>query len=163
MTAPGPDRGDGWPVGVISDTHGLLRPEALEALAGSELIVHAGDVGDPAILERLAEVAPVRAVRGNVDGGAWARSLPLTEVVEVAGAHLYVLHILDELELDAGAAGMAAVIYGHTHRPALERRDGVLFLNPGSAGPGRFDLPAGVARLRVRDGRAEAELVELEV
>ena len=150
-------------VGVLSDTHGLLRPEALAALEGSDLIVHAGDVGDPAILERLAELAPVTAVRGNVDGGAWARVLPETAVVDAGGASLWVLHVLEELDLDPAAAGMAAVIYGHTHRPALERKGGVLYLNPGSAGHRRFHLPVSVARLAVEDGSLEAELVELEV
>ena len=150
-------------VGVISDTHGLLRPEALAALAGSDLIVHAGDVGDPAVLAALGEVAPVRAVRGNVDGGAWAGALPLTDAVEVGGLAVYVLHILEELDLDPAAAGMAAVIYGHTHRPALERRRGVLYLNPGSAGRRRFDLPVSLARLVISGGEIEAELVELAV
>src|SRR5690606_24854869 len=124
-------------VGVISDTHGLLRPAAVEALAGSDLIVHAGDVGDAAILDALGAIAPVRAVRGNVDVGTWAASLPPIEVVEVAGQHLYVLHRLEDLDLDPAAAGFAAVIYGHSHRPSAERRGGVLFLNPGSAGPVR--------------------------
>jgi hypothetical protein len=147
-------------VGVISDTHGLLRPEALDALAGSELIVHAGDVGDLEILERLAEIAPVRAVRGNVDRGALA-ALPTDAVVEVEGAQLYVLHILDDLDLDPAAAGFGAVIYGHTHRPLVERRAGVLYLNPGSAGPRRFDLPVTVARLAVDGAELKAEVVEL--
>lgn len=148
-------------VGVISDTHGLLRPEALEALQGSDLIVHAGDVGDPDILDHLETVAPVRAVRGNVDRGTWALALPLTEVVEVAGRLLYVLHIVDDLDLDPRTAGMAAVIYGHTHRPAVERREGVLFLNPGSAGPRRAGRPVSVARLRVGAEGVDAEVVEL--
>lgn len=125
--------------------------------------MHAGDVGDPAILERLGAVAPVRAVRGNVDRGAWASALPLTEVVQADGTLLYVLHILEGLDLDPAAAGMAAVISGHSHRPAIERRGSVLFLNPGSAGPRRFDLPVTLARLTVGDGRLDAELVELEV
>ena len=148
-------------VGVISDTHGLLRPQALAALEGSDLIVHAGDVGDPAILERLGEIAPVHAVRGNTDHGALAASLPLTHVVEVGDVRLYVLHILDELDLDPGTAGMAAVIYGHTHEPKTERRAGVLYLNPGSAGPRRFSLPVTLARLAVDGGRIETELVDL--
>ena len=149
-------------VGVISDTHGLLRPEALSALEGSDVIVHAGDVGDPRILEQLAEIAPVRAVRGNTDHGAWASALPLTDVVEVGGAGLYVLHILDELDLDPAAAGLAAVIHGHSHKPLMDRRDGVLFLNPGSAGPRRFHLPITLVRLKVDGDRLEPELVDLE-
>jgi uncharacterized protein len=150
-------------VGVISDTHGLLRPEALAALAGSDLIVHAGDVGDATILERLAGIAPVRAVRGNVDRGALAAALPSTELVEVEGVHLYVLHILEELDLVPGAAGIGAVVYGHTHVPKIERRAGILYLNPGSAGPRRFTLPVTLARLVVDGGELEAELVELDV
>ncbi|HSR41196.1 MAG TPA: metallophosphoesterase family protein [Longimicrobiales bacterium] len=149
-------------VGVVSDTHGLLRPEAVSALRGSDLIVHAGDVGDPAILEALRRIAPVRAVQGNVDRGAWASELPRTETFEVSGRTLHVLHIVEELDLDPVAAGVDAVIYGHTHRPAVERRRGVLFLNPGSAGPRRFDRPVSVARLRVDRGGVEATLVELD-
>jgi hypothetical protein len=149
-------------VGVISDTHGLLRPEALAALAGSDLIVHAGDVGDPRILERLAEIAPARAVRGNTDHGTWASALPLTDVVEVGSVRLYVLHILQELDLDPAAAGFAAVIHGHSHKPLMDRRNGVLFLNPGSAGPRRFHLPITLVRLKVGGDRIEPELVDLE-
>jgi len=150
-------------VGVISDTHGLLRPEAIAALEGSDLIVHAGDVGDPQILEELARLAPVRAVRGNVDHGPWASALPRTEVVEVEGVRLYVLHIREDLDLDPAAAGFAFVIFGHTHTPLLERQREVFYLNPGSAGPRRFDLPVGVARIDVDGAHAEAELIELKV
>jgi hypothetical protein len=150
-------------VGVISDTHGLLRPEAVAALRGSDLIVHAGDVGSPEVLEELRAVAPTYAVRGNVDRGAWAESLPTTTVVE-AGAHqLYVLHILDDLDLAPEAEGFAAVISGHSHRPHTETRRGVLYINPGSAGPRRFRLPVTVARLRVTESGLEHEIVELEV
>jgi putative phosphoesterase len=150
-------------VGVLSDTHGLLRPEASEALRGSDLIVHAGDVGNADVLERLCAIAPTVAVRGNVDTGAWASVLPTTEVVEAGGLHLYVLHDISTLDLDPKAAGFAAVIFGHSHRPSAEVRDGVLFLNPGSAGPRRFSLPIGVARLRVVDGQLSHELVELSI
>lgn len=150
-------------VGVISDTHGLLRPEAIAALVGSDLILHAGDVGDPEILQSLRELAPIRAVRGNVDRGAWAKELPKTEVVEVGGVVLYMLHNRDELELDPGAAEFAAVISGHSHKPSTEQQQGVLFLNPGAAGPKRFSLPVSVATLRVEKGRLEAELIELTV
>lgn len=150
-------------IGVISDTHGLLRPEAVESLQGSDLILHAGDVGDPEILERLRLIAPTIAVRGNVDTAAWARSLPLTEVVEAGPLHLYMLHELSRLDLNPKAARFAAVIYGHTHRPAAEVRDGVLYLNPGSAGPRRFTLPIAVARLNVVGTRLMQEIVELKV
>ena len=149
-------------MGVISDTHGLVRPEAAAALRGSDLIVHAGDVGKPDVLDALREIAPVYAVRGNVDRGEWAADLPLTQAVEVGRVRLFVLHELGKLDLDPAAAGFAAVISGHSHRPALDLRDGVLFLNPGSAGPRRFRLPVALARLRVRDGRAAAELIELD-
>ena len=149
-------------VGVISDTHGLLRPEAVAALDGSDLIVHAGDVGDPAILDALRAVAPVRAVRGNVDLGPWAGALPAVDVVEAAGRHLYVLHRLEDLDLDPAAAGFDAVIYGHSHRPGAERRGGVLYLNPGSAGPVRFRLPVSLARLTVEPDGLRHELVMLE-
>ena len=134
-------------VGLISDTHGLLRPEALEALRGSRHIVHAGDIGDPAVLEALARIAPVTAVRGNNDKGSWARKLRDTEVLELGRTRLYVIHNLSELALDPAAAGIHVVVAGHSHRPAEELRDGVLYVNPGSAGPRRFKLPVSVARL----------------
>lgn len=149
------------PIGVISDTHGLLRPEVVEALRGSRLIVHAGDVGNPEILPQLREIAPVIAVRGNVDRGPWAEVLPPTEVVDLDPVFLYVLHDLHELDLDPAAAGMRVVITGHSHQPKLEERGGVLYLNPGSAGPRRFKLPVTVARLWVHEGEVEAEIVEL--
>lgn len=150
-------------IGVISDTHGLLRPEAVEALEGSERIVHAGDVGDPAILEELGRIAPVSAIRGNVDRGELARDLPATAVVEVGEVALYLLHDLAALDLDPVAAGFGAVIFGHSHKPSQEVRDGVLYLNPGSAGPRRFTLPITVARLTVSGPRLDVEIVELEV
>jgi uncharacterized protein len=148
-------------IGVISDTHGLLRPEVRAALRGSELIIHAGDVGKPEVLAGLREIAPVVAVRGNNDRGNWARALPENEVVGVAGVQLYVLHDLAELDLNPVATGFAAVIAGHSHRPKVEDRAGVLYLNPGSAGPRRFKLPVSVACLRIGTGKLEAELVEL--
>jgi putative phosphoesterase len=150
-------------VGVISDTHGLLRPEAIVALRDSELILHAGDVGDLEILERLRRIAPTVAVRGNVDTAAWASVLPTTEVVEIGKLRLYMLHDLAALDLDAKAAGFAAVISGHTHRPVAEMRGDVLYLNPGSAGPRRFSLPIAVARLRVDGGELSHEIVELRL
>ena len=150
-------------IGVISDTHGLVRPEALRALAGADLIVHAGDVGGPEVLEALRAVAPVVAVRGNNDRGAWAAALPETDVVETDGRSLYVLHDLKELDLDPRAAGFDAVIAGHSHQPRIDRRDGVLYLNPGSAGPRRFRLPIAVAWLSVEPAGLAAEIVPLDV
>ncbi len=150
-------------VGVISDTHGLVRPEAIAALRDSDLIVHAGDVGKPEVLEKLREVAPTTAVRGNNDKGSWVDSLPLTEVV-VAGPHyLYLLHALSELDLDPAAAEFAAVISGHSHQPSAEVREGVLYLNPGSAGPRRFKLPVAVAKILIAGDQLEHEIIELHV
>jgi len=148
-------------VGVISDTHGLLRPEALEALAGVDHIVHAGDIGSPEILTSLAALAPVTAVRGNNDRGPWARAIAETEAVEVGGAWLYVLHDLHELDLNPRAAGFAAVISGHSHQPKLEERDGVLYVNPGSAGPRRFSLPVSLGRLVIDGGRVTGRLATI--
>lgn len=150
-------------LGVISDTHGELRPEATRALRGVDRIVHAGDVGSPEVLEGLAEIAPVVAVRGNVDRGAWAERLPETEVVEAGDALVYLLHDRKALDLDPAAAGFAAVVSGHSHQPGVEEREGVLYLNPGSAGPRRFRLPVALARLRVGGGRLEPEIQELDV
>ena len=148
-------------IGVISDTHGLLRAEALAALRGSERIIHAGDIGSPPILEQLATIAPVTAVRGNVDKGAWARTLPQTEVLEIGGIVIYVLHDLSELDLRPEAAGFRVVISGHSHVPKLEERHGVLYFNPGSAGPKRFKLPVSLGRLLIRDGKVQGELINL--
>jgi putative phosphoesterase len=150
-------------LGVISDTHGLLRPEAVAALAGVERIVHAGDIGSPEVIAALQRIAPVSAVRGNNDREAWAADIPETEVVEVGAVSLYVLHDLHELDLDPRAAGFAAVIAGHSHQPRREERDGVLYLNPGSAGPRRFKLPISLARLTVAGRRVQAKLVTLEI
>jgi len=145
-------------VGVISDTHGLLRPEVLTALRSSDFIIHAGDIGDPAILQKLREIAPVTAVRGNVDQEAWTRSIPMTEVLEVNGVSIYILHKIDDLDLNPEAAGFAAVVYGHSHVPKQETKNGVLYFNPGSAGPKRFTLPVSVGRVTVSDGELSAEL-----
>lgn len=149
-------------IGVISDTHGLLRSEAMVALAGSELIVHAGDVGQPEILDRLKTIAPVVAVRGNVDLGEWALALPLTEVVTVGDVQLYILHDLSTLDLSPAAAGFKAVIYGHSHQPSAEKGNGVLFLNPGSAGPKRFKLPIMLALLTIRGDELDVQFVDLD-
>jgi putative phosphoesterase len=148
-------------IGVISDTHGLVRPAAIEQLRGSDLIIHCGDVGDAAVLGALRELAPVRAVRGNNDTGTWASALPLDDVVEVGAHAFYVIHDLGELTLEPAAAGFAAVLSGHSHRPSVETRKGVLFVNPGSAGPRRFTLPIAVARITVGPEACDARIVEL--
>jgi uncharacterized protein len=148
-------------IGVISDTHGLLRPEAIEVLRGSEHIIHAGDVGSPEILEKLSAIAPVTAVRGNIDKGAWAGKLAETEVLDLAGMTIYVLHDLAQLDLKPKAAGFAVVVSGHSHVPKQETRDGVLYFNPGSAGPRRFRLPASIGKLAVEAGSVRGELVTL--
>jgi len=148
-------------IGVISDTHGLLRPEALAALRGSDHIIHAGDIGDPGILTKLAEIAPVTAIRGNVDREGWARKIPATDLLEVGGVSIYVLHNLAELDVKPEAAGFAVVVYGHSHVPKQEMRDGVLYFNPGSAGPRRFRLPVTVGRLTVKDGEVSGEIVQI--
>ena len=148
-------------IGVISDTHGLLRPDATDVLRGSEHIIHAGDIGDPAILERLSEVAPVTAVRGNVDREPWAKNIPETNVLELDGVSIYILHILESLDLKPKPAGIDAVIYGHSHVPEQEMKDGMLYFNPGSAGPRRFSLPVTVGKLIVQGGKIRAEIVQL--
>jgi hypothetical protein len=148
-------------VGVISDTHGLLRPEAVVALRGVDRILHGGDMGAPEILKELEEIAPVTAVRGNVDGGDWARRLPLSEVIEVNGVSIYMLHILEKLDLKPEAAGFGVVVYGHSHVPKIEEKNGVLYFNPGSAGPRRFKLPVTVGKLHVEGESVRAEIVHL--
>ena len=149
-------------VGVISDTHGLLRPEALAALRDSDYIIHAGDVGDPTILDKLAEIAPVTAVRGNVDNGAWAEKIPATNVLEIGEVSIYVLHNIQELDVKPEAAKFAAVIYGHSHVPKREMKNGVVYFNPGSSGPRRFKLPVSVGRLTVKDGKIKAMILVLD-
>ena len=148
-------------IGVISDTHGLIRPEALAALTGAALIIHAGDIGAPGVLDELRAIAPVVAVRGNNDKGEWAESLPETEAIDFGTVTIYVLHDLKQLDQDPIKAGFHVVISGHSHRPSIEKRDGIVFLNPGSAGPRRFRLPVTVARLRIKNGKIEARLIEL--
>jgi len=150
-------------IGVISDTHGLLRPEAIAALHGSDRILHAGDVGDPRILDRLGALAPVTVVRGNVDRGPWALALPETELVEIEGLSIYLIHDLGQLDLKPEAAGISVVIYGHSHQPKIEEKNGVLFFNPGSAGPRRFRLPVSIGMLEINAGNIQEQLVELKV
>ena len=150
-------------IGLISDTHGLLRPQAVQALRGSELILHAGDVGKPEVLTALRQLAPVIAVRGNVDTPDWARTLPETAVAEAGEVRLYVLHDVLALDLNPAAAGFHVVVCGHSHQPGKFERDGVLYINPGSAGPRRFQLPVCVARLNLGHTPFEMEFVELQV
>ncbi|MGD0281976.1 MAG: metallophosphoesterase family protein [Dissulfurispiraceae bacterium] len=156
-----PDSNCEYRVGVISDTHGLMRPEALTAFQGVSLIIHAGDIGTQEVLRQLSSVAPVVAVRGNTDQDYWACELSLTEVVEIGTVSLYVLHNAGELDLDPGASGFSAVISGHSHRPLKEKRNGVFFLNPGSAGPKRSKLPVSVAILSIKDKSVDARIIGL--
>lgn len=149
-------------IGVISDTHGLLRPEAVELLRGSEHIIHAGDIGSPEIIAELRKIAPVTAIRGNVDTQAWARSFAETEVVELAGMDIYIIHDANALDLNPKAAGFAAVISGHSHQPKQEIKNGVLYFNPGSAGPRRFKLPISVGRIVIADGKLNGEVLEIK-
>jgi putative phosphoesterase len=148
-------------VGVISDTHGLLRPEAVTALNGVDHILHAGDVGDSAILDTLVAVAPLTAIRGNIDRTGSCAKLPATEIVELGGSTIYMLHSLDDIDLDPSAAGFGIVISGHSHQPLFEFRKGVLYLNPGSAGPRRFSLPVSIAFLRLGGVEPVAEILRL--
>jgi uncharacterized protein len=150
-------------IGVISDTHGLLRKQAVAALQGSDRIIHAGDVGDPAILRELKEIAPVSAVRGNVDRDGWARDIPETNSLELEGISIYVLHVLQKIDLKPEAAGFAAVVYGHSHIPKQEMKNGVLYFNPGSAGPRRFRLPVTVGRLTLMDGKLRGKIIDLNL
>jgi putative phosphoesterase len=150
-----------WRVGLISDTHGLVRPQALAALRGSDHIVHAGDIVEPAILATLAGIAPLTAVRGNNDRGPWAQALADTETLTLGAVTLCVIHDLKQLAIDPHAAGCDVVVAGHTHKPVVERRDGVLFVNPGSAGPRRFALPVTVGMLEIEGRSVRAEIVKL--
>ena len=148
-------------IGVLSDTHGLLRPELLTALAGVQHILHAGDVGNPDILTELSRLAPVTAIRGNIDTHGPCADLPATEAIELAGCLLYMLHSIDDLDISPQAAGISAVIYGHSHQPLIEHRNGILYLNPGSAGPRRFNLPITCALLRIQNAQPQAEILPL--
>jgi uncharacterized protein len=149
-------------VGLISDTHGLLREEAVRAMRGCELIIHAGDVGKPAIIDALRDLAPVVVVRGNIDDGPWGEGLPSTAIAEIDGKTIYVLHNIRELDLDPAAAGFHVVVSGHSHKPAQFETSGVLYINPGSAGPRRFDLPITVAHLDLRAQPWKADFIDLE-
>lgn len=148
-------------IGVISDTHGLLRPETLAALKGSELIIHAGDIGKPEVLASLRSVAPVLAIRGNNDRESWAKNIPDVLNLRLNGIGLYVIHNVNDLEIDPAANGFHAVISGHSHKPGIATRDGVVFINPGSAGPRRFKLPVALARLRIQGQKVNAKIIEL--
>jgi uncharacterized protein len=168
MMVDRPHVGKGRPfshmVGVISDTHGLIRPEAIAALRGSDLIIHAGDVGRPGVIDALRAVAPTYAVRGNIDEGDWAAGLPQTQRLEIGGLGFLVLHDLSELDLDdPAAARIAAVVSGHSHKPSATTRDGILFLNPGSAGPRRFSLPVTVGEIVIRRGTLTGRIIGLSV
>jgi uncharacterized protein len=150
-------------LGVISDTHGLMRPQALAALQGCDLIIHAGDVGSTEVIKALSGIAPTHVVRGNIDDADWAASLPMTEIVEVGERRFFVLHEISQLDFDPADRGCTAVVYGHSHQPLIEMREGVLFLNPGSAGPRRFKLPVTVARVGVSGQGLRPQIVELTV
>jgi uncharacterized protein len=152
---------NGLRVGLISDTHGLLRPEARAFLVGCDYIVHGGDVGDPKILDELAFLAPLIAVRGNNDKGPWAARLRETELIRVGNLFVYVIHDLAELDVDPGAAGVRVVVSGHSHQPKIEERSGILYINPGSCGPRRFKLPISVGEITVSGSAVEARLVDL--
>ena len=149
-------------IGILSDTHGLLRPEVLAALADCDHILHAGDVGDGQVLERLERIAPVTAVRGNMDYGSWSHSLPVDEMVEIGNIFFYMLHDLNHLDLDPAAAGIQVVVSGHTHQPQLVEKDGVAYLNPGSAGHRRFNYPVSVARVQIQDGTVTPRIIEID-
>jgi putative phosphoesterase len=150
-------------IGVISDTHGLLRWEAEAALARVDHIIHAGDVGTPEILERLERIAPLTVVRGNNDKGLWADTLPASAIVDICGRRLYVLHDIAKLDIDPAADGFAAIIAGHSHKPGVSEKNGVLYLNPGSAGPRRFNLPIAVAKMVIDNGAVRAEICNLTI
>ena len=150
-------------MGLISDTHGLLRPEAVRALRGSDLIVHAGDIGKAAVLDALGALSPVTAVRGNADKGVWARGLPKADALEIDQVGVYVIHDVKEIDLIPEAAGIKVIVSGHSHQPSIQERNGVIFVNPGSAGPRRFNLPVSVARMHVQAESVQVELITLAV
>jgi len=150
-------------IGIISDTHNLLRLEAVNALKGSDIIIHAGDIGRSEIIERLKNIAPVYAVRGNIDRSPWGNTLPITDIIEISGKFLYVLHNIHEIDVDPVAAGFDAVISGHSHKPNIENKNGVFFINPGSAGPRRFSLPVTIASLQIVGDSISCDVKELVV
>jgi uncharacterized protein len=150
-------------LGIISDTHGVLRPQAAAFLQGCDRILHGGDIGNAEILSRLSAIAPVTAIRGNNDKGAWAEAIPETEFFEFSGINVYAIHVLSQLDIDPSAAGIRVVVSGHSHKPLIEQRDGVFFINPGSAGPRRFKLPISVADIWIDGGAISPRIVELEI
>lgn len=150
-------------VGVISDTHGLLRSQAIELLRGSDHIIHAGDIGSPEIIPELEKIAPVTAIRGNIDVQPWARKFPATEAAELGGFLIYLIHDVNDLDLNPKAAGLAAVISGHSHKPKQELRDGVLYFDPGSAGPRRFNLPISLGRLEITANGITPRVLEIKI
>lgn len=158
-----PDVTSALTIGLISDTHDLLRPQARRALAGVVHILHAGDICEDKVLTELADIAPVTAVRGNNDRGAWARGLQSTELIEIGGVSIFMLHDISELDIDPHSAGVSAVIYGHSHQPRIEERAGVLYVNPGSAGPRRFSLPVSIGFLEIAGGKVSARLQTLQI
>jgi uncharacterized protein len=161
MAASGPGVRQLKTIGLISDTHGLLRPEAIRALEGVRHIIHAGDIGRPEVLEKLRQIAPVHAVRGNNDTGAWAAEILPRLALQLEGVHIHVLHDLKEIDVDPRAAGFRVVVCGHSHKPSVIERDGVQFVNPGSAGPRRFSLPVTIAYLHIAGGSAHAKIAEI--
>ncbi len=150
-------------IGILSDTHGLLRPEVEKALSGCDQILHAGDVGDDDVLNRLKRIAPIVAVRGNMDYGTWSNLLPVTEMLKISGLFFYILHDLYQLDVDPPSAGIKVVVHGHTHRPDIFEKDGVIYLNPGSAGHRRHDYPVSVARIRIENGTVHSRIIILDV
>jgi len=155
------DSGRTLHVGIISDTHGLLRAEAVRELRGVDHILHAGDVGDPSILDKLHELAPVTAIRGNIDVSGACAQLPATDVVELGGCLFYLVHAIEDLDIVPAKAGVSVVVYGHSHRPVVKEHDGIVYLNPGSAGPRRFNLPITLAKAVVENGSVRVRIVEL--
>lgn len=149
-------------IGLVSDTHGLLRSSLKDALKRVDLIIHAGDIDTPAVLEKLEKIAPVTAVRGNMDVANRVKTLPKTDLIEFGGIYIYVIHDLQKMDLDPAAAGISVVVFGHSHRPAVEKKDGVLYINPGSAGPRRFSLPISAAYLKISSSRITPEIKELQ-
>lgn len=150
-------------IGLISDTHGLVRPQALDALRGVDLIIHSGDIGKSEVLAALKSIAPLHAIKGNNDRGAWAKKLPETKTISIGGTKLFLIHDVHELDFDPSERGIAAIISGHSHKPSVVTRDGVLFVNPGSAGPRRFTLPVAVGLLRIADNKLRAAIIELQI